>query len=566
MCNEPMSLRLALLVSVVVGVGAMSCTEDKPRANFEPCPTLTPQRDIVFLIDQSKSVWDNDTEGVRWDALINLAGSIFDDERKSISSLTNGLVDTLRTRLAFIPFGGQKETQRYLQQFPLRWFDRTGYGELANVYLKTLQAGSLRREDMADSTDFWSAFARLGQAPIQWREGADRYVFLLTDGKYDPDNTRCFEPAERARFARMLAQLRQHAGAWPVYFVAFGKSGYEIDTKDCREPFVHVALMEQMAEALPLPDTLQDGMPRPTFSIQSRGKNNLATFISDDADWTRQQLQDQLHIVLRSALPLQVAPSTNGRINLPRADPRHVEISLDVSPSVSTHELANRLNLFFRTPRGDTTFSPLPAVLDAGDRPSTMHTLIADPQALLGIIPSADTERTFVPESWGIELRDHSITLKRVNLKMHYNWSVFTESCYFEQLSVERSFWRRLRNVPEPPKYKLVIDVRAEHPCEGVLPRGRLKIVVEGSGDSIVDDNEPEKVNWRRREGDVELAETRHIYRWKYEIEDLSIFAKRVGRPVHVRLIFEDLYDYSIDLHPDVPVNGRRVNSPGTNE
>jgi hypothetical protein len=347
-----------------------------------------------------------------------------------------------------------------------------------------------------------------------------------------------------------LDSLRQRAEQWPVYFIGYGRP--DLDAYR-REPNVNVGRLDSMARALPLPPFLQGNIPRPAFSAPGLVRPNLVTIISTDEIENRQRLEEELELILRQVRFAQ-PDSMNDKLSIfPVVDPGHVEIKVEVERAITTTELAKGLIIFVKTNKGQRSFQPLPAGAVSILSPAYLHTLIVDTTALRQALP--EIRNLNFLQKWGLESIDLAIALKRVSLSIKDNWSVWVDRCEIVPARKDRSLWRRLRRLREPPEYELLINVRAVHPCGGLLPHGRLRVHVQDGPTKKQMSGKPIERVWAPPGADHQHTE--HAYAWQLEISHQDIFERRIGWPVNVAVIIDDLYACNIRVPAEVPVNAR---------
>ncbi len=532
--NKGRSVRLLKWLGFVLlsGAGLAGCTKN-PKAQFQPCKTQLQWRDIVFVIDQSKTMYENDSLAVRWEVLLRIAEGVLNDEKL----LSGKLADTVRTRIAVIPFGGARATGIYNEK--LRWFTRDSLNALG-LFLQEMKQQSQNRRNLSRYSDFGSAFSLLPRLP--WRDDAPRYIFFISDGKYDLDDSSPLNDEEIRKLRALFASLRQHRSQSSFYFIGFGKPGYDRH----HEPNVHIELLDSLANASPLSKLSSSGLQQPTFSAPGLIRSNLVTIISENLVDNRRRLHEQLEQILRWVRFAQPEKHDNGLSIFPVVDPGYVEIQVEVDHEITTTELAGKLRIFVQTQKGRSYSSLRPLNPMSWLLPTHLHAFAVDTAGLRRQFPEA---RVFASlKSWGMESLDPAIALKRVSLVIKDNWLVRVDRCDIIPASKSRTWWRRLLHLREPPEFNLQIEMRAMHPCGGTLPQARLRVEVQDSGQwtTIATKTTPSK---------PETNES--IYIWRLEIPHQKIFEKRIGWPVNIDVIIEDLYACKLGLSAEVPINGQ---------
>jgi hypothetical protein len=527
---------------------------DNKKAAFTPCETPLPRRDVVFIIDQSGTMYRNDPPAVRWEVVRNVAERMLHDEEESLAKFRGTIGDTLRTRFAVIPFG-RNETAIYNKR--LRWFTRVDKDSLL-AYLEKWKERSSVKKDTAKFSDFWSPFRLLSQNRLPWRSEVDRYIFFISDGRYNV-LLDIYREREERQFRALLDSLRQRAEQWPVYFIGYGRP--DLDAYR-REPNVNVGRLDSMARALPLPPFLQGNIPRPTFSAPGLVRPNLVTIISTNEIENRQRLEEELELILRQVRFAQPDSMSEKLSIFPVVDPGHVEIKVEVERAIPTTELAKGLIIFVKTNKGQRSFQPLPAGGGNVQGPAYLHTLVVDTAALRQALP--EVRNLNFLQKWGLESIDPAIALKRASLSIKDNWSVWVDQCDIVPVPKDRSLWRRLRRLREPPEYELIVRVRAVHPCGGLLPQGRLRVQIQGGAKRKQISGNPMARAWAPPGADHQ--HTAHTYTWQLEIGHQDIFEKRIGWPVNVEVIIDDLYACNIRVPAEVPINARPAPGQPTTE
>lgn len=530
---------------LVIGAGFSGC-EKTEKARFISCDVPLPPRDIVFIIDQSGTMYRNDPPAVRWEVVRNVAERVLNDEEKSVAMFRETIGDTLRTRFAIIPFG-KDETPGYNKR--LQWYTRENSDSLF-AYLETWKKRSAVPKNSAKFSDFWSPLQLLSTKRLPWRTNVARYIFFLTDGRYNilPDIQHV---REEKKYRDLLDSLQQRVDQWPVYFIGMGRPGLDANR---REPNVNVSCLDSMARALPLPRFLHGNTPRPTFSEPDLVRPNLVAIISDDEINIRDKLQDELELVLRQRRSAQ-PDSMSERLSIfPVVDPGQAEITVEVGQEIIAAELASALQIFVTTKsKGQKPFPVLPASVASQHWRGYLHTLVVDTAELHQTLP--EIRNLNVVQSWGLRCLEKEITFKRISLTIKDNWSVWVDRCDIVPVLKTRTWWRRLLRWPEPLAYYLVIDVRAVHPCGGVLPQARLRVQVQDGDKREQRGGRPRMRTWSPPGFNYRYTE--HTYTWHLEMPHQEIFEKRIGWPVNIDIQIDDLYACTIHVPAEVPLNAR---------
>jgi hypothetical protein len=511
-----------VLAVAFLGAALSGCGKDK-KAPFFPCEVSLQERDIVFIVDQSETMYDNDPSAIRWEVLMHVAASVLNDERKLQSPPSGAL-----TQVAFILFGGKKETPTYNPD--LHWFTKDSLRALS-LFLQEKRKESRIPKKQALYSDFGSALSLLGSKNLPWRRDATRYIFFISDGKYDLDNNSLLSEDEKDSFSGLLSLLRQRQRQWPIYFIGFGRPDYDQHDR----PNVDVGLLDSLANA-----AFAKPWQRPTFSEPGLRNPNLVTIISSDPFAMRGQLHEQLELVLRRARFGKPTPQNDQLYTFPIIDPGLVEIQVEVSREIASGELADKLQIFVNTDRGP--FASRPKLIDVAE-PSLrkhLHAFVVDTASLHHRRP--ESRRPTSLRSWGLKSLDPAIALKRVSLVINDNWSVWSDQCDLVAVPTGRTTWRRLFHRREPPEFKLLLGVKAKHLCGGELPQARLRVRVQDRGEWIV------AANFEKSES---------VYFWRLEIPHQEIFSMRIGWPVKISAIIDDLYACELEVAAETPVNGQ---------
>lgn len=99
------SLLIGLGFAILANVGDLGCTKC-PKAKFVHCSRKLSPRDVVFIMDQSGTMYGNDKAAIRWEGVEELVHLVFSEERAYAP-------DRQLTRFAIIPFGSEEETRRF---------------------------------------------------------------------------------------------------------------------------------------------------------------------------------------------------------------------------------------------------------------------------------------------------------------------------------------------------------------------------------------------------------------------------------------------------------------------
>jgi hypothetical protein len=399
---------------------------------------------------------------------------------------------------------------------------------------------SQNRRKLSRYSDFGSAFSVL--TGLQWRDGARRYIFFISDGKYDLDDYSPLSGEERRKFRAWLASLRQRRSQSSFYFIGFGKPGYDRN----HEPNVHIELLDSLANAASLSRLSSSGLQQPTFSAPGLIRPNLVTIISENLIDNRRRLHEQLEQVLRWVRFAQPEKHGAGLSIFPVVDPGYVEIQVEVDREITTTKLAEKLRIFVQTRKGRSYSGLRPLNPMSWLLPTHLHVFAVDTAGLRRQFPEA---RAFASlKSWGMESLDPAIALKRVSLIIKDNWLVRVDRCDIIPVAKSRTWWRRFLHLREPPEFNLQIEMRAMHPCGGTLPQARLRVEVQDSG---------QWTTLAAKTTPIESETNESIYTWRLEIPHQEIFEKRIGWPVNVDVIVEDLYACKLGLSAEAPINGQ---------
>ncbi len=526
---------------MLLAMGLLTCGKPPEKAQFKSCESTITRRDIVFIVDQSGTMYANDRLALRWEVLRVVAGSLFRDESLSAAQRRKNSGDTLLTQIAVIPFGGKKETDDYNAPPNPRWFTRNQLAELS-TFLHRWKERS-QKGDTAHFSNFASPFALLASNRLRWRHAAERYIFFISDGKYNilphvgnPEN----HSREEVQFEALLTDFRRQKN-WPVYFIGLGRRGLD----KFQEPNFEINRIFRMAQALPLPVSRANLNAYPGFTAPDLLQRNLVTIITSNAKQPLEQLQTQLEHILRPVRSARPEPLTESGSDFPVVDPSWAEITVEVAKETTTAALVQSLRFFVKTTNPYKLmrdFKPLPANPGAEFFSSSLHTLVVDTAALRRELPEVFNLTAL--QAWGLKSVNPNIVLRRVGLAIKDNWKVSIERCEIVPQQLERSFWRRLLRKREPPRYQMELSVRATHTCKVKLPQALLRVRI------------PELGNWEV-EGVPDDARTGTAYTWHFTLAHQDLFAQRIGWAINLELEIPDLYACSIHLPADIPLHAK---------
>lgn len=523
---------LLLGLSIFVIIANMGCSGCNEKANFKICTIPSEERDIVFIIDQSGTMYRNDRSAQRWEAMIQLASQILLDET-SFSPTIN------LNRFAFIPFGKDVETIQYNKE--LKWYDRSNFSELTQ-FLKYWHHRS--QADTATYSDFNTPFKLLSER-LEWRENAKRYIFFISDGKFNvlPD---IYKKEEEQRFGSLLTFLQQKRSEWPVFFIGVGKHGY--DTRN--EPYVDKDRLIKMAQSMPLPHNLLiDKLPT-TFFEPTRLASNALIIQSTDSSITLKSLRQELEHVLRGTRYANSEIIEKMNYFFPIIHPEFVEVELNAKEEIAIDQLAEKINFFVETKSMKHPLEALKLVFPGnGLPPSRFHRFKVDTTTLSNKIPDVKAIK-----SWGLKTADDSdIALTEVNLIIKDNWSILVDSCSIIRVPKSRTWWERFRHKPTQPTFQLSLAVTAVHPCAGILPCKLMNVSIEN--DKII--KKKKAMNSNDVVRNPLQDDITSIYSWQASISDCERLEQNIGSIVRVGIEIEDLYACNLQIPTEVPLNAR---------
>ncbi|MBN1351414.1 VWA domain-containing protein [candidate division KSB1 bacterium] len=513
----------------------MSCNEKK--AEFKFCDKKPVPRDVVFIIDQSGTMCKNDPQAVRWEGIIEVIMAMFHDEQKIQT-------DKNFTRFSIIPFGSSAETRKYNQH--LKWFHHANFDSFvtySNYWLQEAKKGG------AQYSDFDAAFEILSQT-LEWRKNATRYIFFISDGKYNilPHGTsELRRKIEQKKYRQMLMRLKTHHEEWPIYFIALGKPG--VDSAR-HERNVNIAHLQEMAAAIPLPKFIIDDEPTPTFSLPGSGMPNFIALIDSNISKIKNDLQAQIEGILRRIRYFQLDVQNSDKIDFPLVRPDIVEIEVTTQNPRNTFKLMSDLALFVET--RNSSFHLTEFELDTiGNQliPGCIHRFKAATGVLDDSIPNWQDPKTI--KQWGIEVRDEAnVELTHVNLIIRDNWEIKIDSCRITLDAGKMGWFRRLFRRRSVPRYNLYLEVWAKHPCGATLPHGKLKVFIEGEESTT-----QEYCDFDSHPSPTHPGEIENIYTWKIQISNHPQFSQKTCAYLNIGLEIEDLYACYFDVPTEIPPN-----------
>ncbi len=473
-------------------------------------------RDIVFIVDQSGSMAQNDPSGMRW-KLVEYALSL------------TGKIAPYSDRVAVIPFGGFSETDRYLRSnYPAkltpRWYDLAQY--TPKQILKNVPTSH------SDTTDIFSAFHYFEKYFYARASHRDLYVFFVSDGLVDllprDDNQRSAREQKREaeHNARLGRLLEKFGGNWRLYNISMGV-GANVDYH--RGMIDKIKITRRHAGGL-----------YPGFHGAEPG-NPFLLKVDDEkpsSGWPKIASAIASVLLPHSSSRHLPGPMQNGVASAPGLGSVALRLRAFVKPAIEALAFQNRLRVSFvianagynvklNPEKSEVIRSDLAVfdfVVDNSDVMTQLKTIRMTPDSI---------------RSWQIAVHGLSPgqTVERLEVFYEHGWVVQIDKLEIAPIPPRgRSFFRRLLGMAEPCEPVLQFHAKVQNVCGEKL--GDSAAVLEIVGDKKY----PLQVRQTQHTDDTVGDE----YEWSAEIRDSEYLLSKLGEIVTVsafvagrRFIFE---------------------------
>ncbi|MDZ7288314.1 MAG: VWA domain-containing protein [candidate division KSB1 bacterium] len=445
-------------------------------------------RDLVFIIDHSGTMKNNDPDGLRWEGLRQLI--------RRLAKATDR-----DDQLVFVPFGSAKDTPKYLTKHgALRWF------KLKNPEDRALLFGIIDRwakeSSYSDSTDIFAAFKTFEKNFYPSRRWiADLYIFFISDGRMDVGNPRRGEASRqqaiRARDRQLYALLQRMQNIWRIYSVCVGRT---VDENRHRK-ILSYSKKDRRRSGLPYPPLGHTSPGHPYYLRVDVGdrRSNLALF--KDSIW--------------DALDIGGAELFNGKIGktgvtFAPAAAEDYRFHFSLAQPMRPHEFQEKINLMYRI---DKNFLPAKLIAE--------HTGLMNEPSLyldyrvdtghLAQIAGRSLKLANIRE-WKIEVsalpRDQAVV--SLQIVQRHGWRVFIDSLQITPAPVPRRWLDRLINAPQPCSASLWASGWAYNEC------GRQNLNAQDQLAIEINNGKPYSLKFKDQQAyDQVTKEPAFVYYWQ---------------------------------------------------
>ena len=419
-------------------------------------------RDIVFIIDESQTMFDNDPERDRW-KIIEYATNYF-------RRCDNG-----SDRIAIIPFGDSLNIQNYVNEIHSRqpnpdWYN-FGADEEWEIFKKKLK-GQIRYKEKIEhtaTTHILSAFQYFSKHFDIPNDKRDIYIFFISDGKvdlFDPDI-----PEEHLltnkHDEKLMALLDQNANRWRLYCICLGQN-------------VKVNYHERMLKQINVTD-LTNGRSYPVFQETIDGKSFLLEANSSNRQDNINKMKRGITDVLGIGSSREMADSTyDNNIVIPGRGSVNLQLRFVIKPKIDIDVLKSKIFVSFTakgTPR-EVEIEPK----KAGDNGSNER-IFCDFSVNVSKVLQSLSQINCVPEDieqWKISvqpMQNHDIL--DIDILYEHGWRLKFDTLYVElDIPKKRNPIRRLFGIAEPCKPILHIRVEGINECGDALSDSTAKLIV----------------------------------------------------------------------------------------
>lgn len=543
------------LLFIIISLAVISCT-DSPTAEFavenDRIGCCDGGRDIVFIVDHSGSMYDNDSSSLRWKVLKHAAENWLN------------MTDDNGDRFVAIPFGGKAKVRELGYNPPSGlngsgWFDlrrqqdRTGLLQLANEWDATLLKG-----DHSQFTYPLSGFEKLENLLANSAEARDIFVFFISDGKVDPLGGAVAPPRDAPDVSlhrdRLRVLLEGHAERWRLYNICIGTS---VDVQTHLEMLASVGDFKRANGFSSFPGS----------QGAERESRYLIRIESPDVDINRAKLTAAIKSVLCSAssyLPgvslKENATSFAGLGSL------NLDLTFTLEPSVDTTRFSDMLSVRFHLEgHGEIDAKVKLVEFSRTETTSSVLSYRIDQQYVAGILKDKKAAIDQISK-WTVSLDERNtrtgggarmdFKIAQLNAAYVHGWSLTSDTLSATLEHQLHQWWRDLLHLPQPCESGLHFTGYAENKCgrpinlhtgdvrirlpNGAVYPASVKKIREGSrGDGIGD-----------------------MYKLKADIQAVPFFTDLTGERVNVTVEFVEhqfIFDHA---QISVPICAKTIQRP----
>ena len=468
-------------------------------------------RDIVFIIDQSGSMLENDPYRWRWDILnyaINYLNSTTD-------------------RVAIIPFGGNLETLDYARRSQpginrTKWFNLDNYAD--SLSLKRIINEWFRHKEMkhhSKTTNILSAFEYLETQIDQPQEQRDMYIFFISDGTvdlYSPDR-----PGEdnliNQHNIKLLKLLERHTNRWRLYNICLGSSR-KLNVTIHKKMLNKISIKTRISGAS-FPGFADNEANYP-FLLLANCKNKKANLLK--------MKQGIGHVLDRGSSLEKISEitHTNNSFVIPGRGSASLRLKFTVFPKISADEFQLRLYVNFVL-SGIYHRVNMDLITSEDRLLASYFDFAVDESSVESVLERSGRNIKDI-KSWQIGVETSGLQFEVLNLEVSYShgWNFLLDTLQVVQVPMKRrGFFRWLFDNPEPCDPILQIHAIAENQCGSLLSDSSaiLKII----------NGREYQINVRKLPGKPSVKERYEL--WK-NIADKSFFSNKLGEKVEVEVSF----------------------------
>jgi hypothetical protein len=477
---------------------------------YDRCRT---PRDLVFIIDHSGTMKNNDPQGLLWIGLRHLINKLAADSDRN-------------DNLIFIPFGSAKDTEKYLtQNGTLRWFKLRDVVDRALLF-KTLDRWAKER-DHSDSTDILAAFDTFAERFYPSRQRiSDLYIFFISDGRMDVGDGRRGEAyrqqAIRTRDQQLYALLQRFQNLWRIYSICVG---HMVDENRHRK-ILSYSQKDRRRSGLPYPPLGHTSPGQPYYLRINEGdpRSNMALLM--DSIWDVLDIGD-------TELYRGRVGSTGATFPPAAVEDYRFQFTLD--RPVFAHEFLKYINLAYRIDKELQPARLLVENLGTEDETSPYLDYRIDTKYIAQAV--GGTQNLSLINEWKLEVGELPRDMTVVNLQVvqRHGWRVFIDSLRIEPMPLPQRFFDRFFNTPQPCSATLWVSGRIYNAC------GRQNINDQNELTLVINNGKPYQLKIERESTyDQVTAEPSFLYHWQTPevITGDPAFANNLGSTVTIGLKF----------------------------
>jgi len=467
-CKFWQQRRILFLVAICF---LLNATTSSGQNQIECC---CDKRDLVFIIDQSGSMLNNDRDSWRW-GILNYALRYLNKTAENAD------------RVAIIPFGGNRETINYANQSRpgggrTSWFNLADETDVQS--LQTTIRQWYDRKEMRDhslTTNILSAFEYFERNIDQQNSGRDLFVFFISDGRVDlySPNRKVEPEAIEQHNEQLLNLLEKHSNRWRLYNICLGNPKR-----------ADVSLHRKMVEKISI-TTRFSGRTYPGFVESEPDYPFLLLAKDDDSDANLEKMKRNVrHVLARGSSIVATGKMENDIMNVPGLGSAALQLSFTVRPvnRINAQEFAEYLTVNYvidGIPR-TTEVDLLHPDADNLAR-SSFDFIVVEDSLLKGL--EKIKRRIDDIERWQIAVQPPGSRIEITNLEVSYEhgWNLIIETLRAISIPKEnRNLFNWILDKPESFKTVLKVHAFAENQCGRPLSDSTASLeIVSVHGDTL---------------------------------------------------------------------------------